>query len=169
VALFGRAQSEAAELFRNRHAEQTQSAHFGDDRLRCVLSSNLRFERHERSRTNLRTVSSRASSVVGSNAIYVSRPGQAVWSQVARGPTLRGVRVCISLLLEVRPARTKSRVKAPDLSGTIRSCSRNNSPPTNVWRDTARNCAQEQLMPRVLEANRHEKFEREIMNEFGAL
>jgi glutaryl-CoA dehydrogenase len=36
-------------------------------------------------------------------------------------------------------------------------------------RDTARNYAQDKLMPRVLEANRHEKFDREIMNELGAL
>ncbi len=36
-------------------------------------------------------------------------------------------------------------------------------------RDTARAYAQDKLMPRVLEANRHEKFDREIMNEMGAL
>jgi glutaryl-CoA dehydrogenase len=36
-------------------------------------------------------------------------------------------------------------------------------------RDTARSYAQDKLMPRVLEANRHEKFDREIMNELGAL
>ena len=36
-------------------------------------------------------------------------------------------------------------------------------------RDTARNYAQEKLMPRILEANRHERFDREIMNEMGAL
>ena len=36
-------------------------------------------------------------------------------------------------------------------------------------RDTARNYAQEKLMTRVLEANRHERFDREIMNEMGAL
>jgi glutaryl-CoA dehydrogenase len=36
-------------------------------------------------------------------------------------------------------------------------------------RDTARAYAQDKLMPRVLEANRHEKFDREIMNELGAL
>jgi len=36
-------------------------------------------------------------------------------------------------------------------------------------RDTARNYAQDKLMPRVLEANRHEKFDREIMNELGEL
>ncbi len=36
-------------------------------------------------------------------------------------------------------------------------------------RDSARAYAQEQLMPRVLEANRHEHFHREIMNEFGEL
>jgi len=36
-------------------------------------------------------------------------------------------------------------------------------------RDTARDYAQDKLMPRVLEANRHEKFDREIMNELGAL
>lgn len=36
-------------------------------------------------------------------------------------------------------------------------------------RDSARAYCQEKLMPRVLEANRHEKFDREIMNEMGAL
>ncbi len=36
-------------------------------------------------------------------------------------------------------------------------------------RDTAREYAQEKLFPRVLSANREERFDREIMNEFGAL
>jgi glutaryl-CoA dehydrogenase len=36
-------------------------------------------------------------------------------------------------------------------------------------RDAARAYCQEQLMPRVLEANRHEVFDREILNEMGAL
>ena len=36
-------------------------------------------------------------------------------------------------------------------------------------RDTARQYAQEKLMPRILEANRHERFDREIMNECGEL
>src|SRR5260370_4430970 len=36
-------------------------------------------------------------------------------------------------------------------------------------RDAARVYCQEQLMPRVIDANRHEKFDREIMNEMGAL
>ncbi len=36
-------------------------------------------------------------------------------------------------------------------------------------RDTARGYCQDKLMPRVLEANRHEKFDREIMNELGEL
>lgn len=36
-------------------------------------------------------------------------------------------------------------------------------------RDTARDYAQEKLLPRVIEANRHEIFHREIMNEMGAL
>jgi glutaryl-CoA dehydrogenase len=36
-------------------------------------------------------------------------------------------------------------------------------------RDTARGYAQDKLMPRVLQANRHEKFDREIMNELGEL
>ncbi len=36
-------------------------------------------------------------------------------------------------------------------------------------RDTARAYCQDKLMPRVLEANRHEKFHREIMNEMGEL
>jgi glutaryl-CoA dehydrogenase len=36
-------------------------------------------------------------------------------------------------------------------------------------RDTARGYAQDKLMPRVVAANRHEKFDREIMNELGEL
>jgi len=36
-------------------------------------------------------------------------------------------------------------------------------------RDTTHAYAQEQLMPRILEANRHEHFDREIMTEMGAL
>ena len=36
-------------------------------------------------------------------------------------------------------------------------------------RDTARDYCQDKLMPRVLEANRHERFDREIMSEMGAL
>jgi len=36
-------------------------------------------------------------------------------------------------------------------------------------RDTARIYCQDKLMPRVLEANRHERFDREIMNELGEL
>lgn len=36
-------------------------------------------------------------------------------------------------------------------------------------RDTAQKYCQERLMPRVLEANRHEQFDREIMNEMGEL
>jgi glutaryl-CoA dehydrogenase len=36
-------------------------------------------------------------------------------------------------------------------------------------RDTARDYARERLMPRVIEANRHERFDREIMSELGEL
>ncbi len=36
-------------------------------------------------------------------------------------------------------------------------------------RDTARAYAQDKLMPRILEANRHERFDRAIMNELGEL
>jgi glutaryl-CoA dehydrogenase len=36
-------------------------------------------------------------------------------------------------------------------------------------RDTTRDYAQDKLMPRVVEANRHEHFHREIMNEMGEL
>ena len=36
-------------------------------------------------------------------------------------------------------------------------------------RDAAHDYCQEQLLPRVLEANRHEKFHREIMNEMGEM
>ena len=39
----------------------------------------------------------------------------------------------------------------------------------SMVRDSARAYCQEKLMPRVLEANRHEKFHREIMNEMGEL
>jgi len=35
-------------------------------------------------------------------------------------------------------------------------------------RDAARDYCQDRLMPRILEANRHERFDREIMNEMGA-
>src|SRR5690554_3263685 len=36
-------------------------------------------------------------------------------------------------------------------------------------RDAARDYCRDKLMPRVLEANRHERFDREIMNEMGEL
>jgi len=36
-------------------------------------------------------------------------------------------------------------------------------------RDSARAYAQDKLMPRVIEANRHEHFDREVLNEMGAL
>jgi glutaryl-CoA dehydrogenase len=36
-------------------------------------------------------------------------------------------------------------------------------------RDAARDYCQDKLMPRILEANRHERFDREIMNELGEL
>ncbi|MBT6275513.1 MAG: acyl-CoA dehydrogenase, partial [Chromatiales bacterium] len=36
-------------------------------------------------------------------------------------------------------------------------------------RDSVRDYCQGELMPRVIEANRHEVFHREIMNEMGAL
>ena len=36
-------------------------------------------------------------------------------------------------------------------------------------RDTARDYAQEKLMPRIMSAYREERFDREIMNEMGAL
>src|SRR5690348_16569568 len=38
-----------------------------------------------------------------------------------------------------------------------------------LLRDTTREFCQERLMSRILEANRHERFDREIMNEMGAL
>src|SRR5439155_22097952 len=38
-----------------------------------------------------------------------------------------------------------------------------------IVRDSARDYCQEKLFPRVLEANRHERFDREIMHEMGAL
>jgi glutaryl-CoA dehydrogenase len=43
------------------------------------------------------------------------------------------------------------------------------SPEERLVRNTARDYAQEQLMPRILLANRHERFDREIMNEMGEL
>lgn len=36
-------------------------------------------------------------------------------------------------------------------------------------RDTARAFAQEKLLPRIVQANRHERFDREVMKEIGAL
>ena len=36
-------------------------------------------------------------------------------------------------------------------------------------RDTARKYCQDKLMPRILEANRHESFDRDIMNEMGSM
>ena len=39
----------------------------------------------------------------------------------------------------------------------------------HLVRDTARDYAQEKLMPRILEANRHERFDAEIIPEMGAL
>ena len=36
-------------------------------------------------------------------------------------------------------------------------------------RDSARAYAQDKLMPRILEANRHEKFDRAIINEMGEM
>jgi glutaryl-CoA dehydrogenase len=36
-------------------------------------------------------------------------------------------------------------------------------------RDSARAYCQEKLLPRIIEANRHERFDREIMNEMGEL
>src|SRR5215468_9431381 len=38
-----------------------------------------------------------------------------------------------------------------------------------IVRDSARAYAQDKLMPRVIEANRHERFDREVLNEMGAL
>ena len=38
-----------------------------------------------------------------------------------------------------------------------------------LMRDTARQYAQERLMPRIVMANRHEKFDREILNEMGEM
>jgi glutaryl-CoA dehydrogenase len=38
-----------------------------------------------------------------------------------------------------------------------------------MMRDSAHQYCQEKLMPRILEANRHERFDREIMNELGEL
>jgi glutaryl-CoA dehydrogenase len=43
------------------------------------------------------------------------------------------------------------------------------TPDERMIRDTARAYCQDKLMPRVLEANRHEKFDREILNEMGEL
>ena len=36
-------------------------------------------------------------------------------------------------------------------------------------RDSVRAYAQEKLMPRILEANRHERFDREVISEMGEL
>ncbi|RYG43941.1 hypothetical protein EON67_12315, partial [archaeon] len=41
--------------------------------------------------------------------------------------------------------------------------------PAHALQDTTRKYAQEALLPRVTSANRHERFDREIMNELGEL
>ena len=41
--------------------------------------------------------------------------------------------------------------------------------PERLVRDSARDYAQERLMPRVLEAHRTERFDREVLEEMGAL
>ena len=43
------------------------------------------------------------------------------------------------------------------------------TPDERLIRDTARSYAQERLLPRIVEANRHERFDREVMNEMAAL
>ena len=43
------------------------------------------------------------------------------------------------------------------------------TPEETSIRDIAKDYAQEKLMPRILEANRHEKFDREIINEMGEI
>jgi glutaryl-CoA dehydrogenase len=43
------------------------------------------------------------------------------------------------------------------------------TPEERLVRDSARDYARERLMPRVLEANRHERFDREILREMGEL
>lgn len=63
----------------------------------------------------------------------------------------------------VKPSRPKFQWEDPFLLGEQLSeeeC---------LVRDTTHAYAQEQLMPRILEANRHEHFDREIMTEMGAL
>ena len=42
------------------------------------------------------------------------------------------------------------------------------TPEEVMIRDSARAYAQERLMPRILEANRHETFDVEVMREMGA-
>ncbi len=55
-------------------------------------------------------------------------------------------------------------------TGPTRFCSTaNSSEDERMVRDSARAYCQEKLLPRVIEANRHERFDREIMNEMGAL
>jgi glutaryl-CoA dehydrogenase len=43
------------------------------------------------------------------------------------------------------------------------------APEERMVRDSARDYCQERLMPRILEANRHERFDREILTEMGGL
>ena len=55
-------------------------------------------------------------------------------------------------------------------TGPIRCCSSEAlSEEERMVRDSAHAYCQEKLFPRVLAANRHERFDREIMNEMGAL
>ena len=71
------------------------------------------------------------------------------------------------------PAASRARApgrRVPSSPGTIRSAVEEQlTEDERMIRDTARGYAQEKLMPRILEANRHEMFDREIMSEMGAL
>ena len=54
-------------------------------------------------------------------------------------------------------------------SGTSAAARQQLTEDERAIRDAAREYCQEKLFPRVLEANRHEKFDREIMNEMGEM
>jgi glutaryl-CoA dehydrogenase len=68
-----------------------------------------------------------------------------------------------------RPAMEKSKLKPAFKWDDALLLDDQLSEEERMVRDMARDFAQDKLMPRILEANRHEIFHREIMNEMGAL
>ena len=76
-----------------------------------------------------------------------------------------GIMVQTAAAAKAAPSRTKATFQWDDpflLDDQL-------SEDERLVRDSIRAYAQDKLMPRILEANRHERFDREIMNEMGAL